>query len=57
MTIKKIKNSMLILLSLGVMLGFMTGCSKKETPDNQDHSSVKIVENNDDVEFKDPNKK
>ena len=57
MITKKFKTATIILLSLGIMLSFMTGCTKKEDPKNQDHSSVKIIENSDDVEFKDAGKK
>lgn len=53
----KIKQSIVILLGIGLMLGMMTGCTKKETQENQDHSSVKVIENSDDVEFKDPSQK
>ncbi|MFK4899211.1 hypothetical protein [Lactococcus petauri] len=53
----KVKKNIVIILSLGILISFMTGCAKKETQENQDHSSVKIVENSGDVEFKAPSKK
>lgn len=52
----KVKKNIVIILSLGILISFMTGCAKKETQENQDHSSVKIVENSGDVEFKAPSK-
>lgn len=57
MTNNKIKHSLVVLLSLVLILGVMTGCTKKETQENQDHSSVKVIEDSDDVDFKDPSQK